>query len=199
VTKQDPCRFCRIYAIGVVAFATLIGAVMAMQSGFGLGKFGGYEYLMRVVTLSAVRSLAAAVTGSALLLAFVVWGHPLAVPQLHVELPRVLKRAMLVALPGYAVAAAIVVSVGLLVANLAFSVPWSFVRPALALVLLRDWAAGAISALADSGLIVFLAWRYLPRLQAGAASLPIKLVIAWTFGTGLRMTVGLLVSMFLPG
>jgi hypothetical protein len=33
----------------------------------------------------------------------------------------------------------------------------------------------------------------------GRSSLPMKLVLAWTFGTGLRITVGLIVSLLLPG
>jgi hypothetical protein len=182
----------------VVAFAALIGAVMAGQMGFGLRKFGGYEYLMRVVALSSVRSLGPGVAGSALMVAFVVWAHPLSPPQLQTELPRFVKRGMLVTLPGYAAAVAIALGAGLLASRLLFGVPWAAGGAALGFLSPSDWLAGALSALADAGLVALLAWRYLPRLQAGRSSLPMKLVIAWTFGTGLRMTVALLVSMFLP-
>jgi hypothetical protein len=199
VTNTDPCRFCRIYAIAVVAFAALVGAVMAAQMGFGLRKLGGHEYIMRVVALSTARSLAPAIAGSALLLAFVVWAHPLPVQQLQTELPRFIKRGLLVTLPGYAIAAAIALCVGTLVSHVLFGVPWAAGREGAGFLLARDGLVGAISALTDAALICFLAWRYLPRLQAGRSSLPMKLVIAWTFGTGLRMTVGLLVSMLLPG
>jgi len=198
VTKQDPCRFCRIYALGVAAFAALVGAVLVGQMGFGLRKFGGHEYIMRVVALSSVRSVAPGVAGSALLLAFVVWAHPLPAAQLQAELPRFLKRGLLLSLPGYVVAMAIAVGVALVVCHLLFGVPWAAGRVALGSLRPSDWVAGALSTLVDAGLIALLAWRYLPRLQLGRASLPMKLVIAWTFGTGLRMTVGLLLSMFLP-
>jgi hypothetical protein len=184
--------------MGVVALAAFVGALLAGQAGLGLQKFGGAEYLMRVVILSVARSLAPGVTGSALLVAFVVWAHPLPVSQLQAELPRFIKRGLLVTLPGYAVALAVGVAVGLLVAGLAFGVPWDAGRSALGSILPTDLAAGALSALADAGLIVFLAWRYLARLQAGRSSLPMKLVLAWTFGTGLRITLGLVVSLLLP-
>ena len=88
---------------------------------------------------------------------------------------------------------------GLLVAHLGLGVSWHAAQPVVASLTRTDWAVGAISALIDAGLIVFLAWRYLPRLQAGGSSLPMKLVLAWTFGTGLRMTVGLVGSLLLSG
>jgi len=198
VTQQDSCRFCRIYAAAVVVLAALVGAGTAAQAGFGLTKFGGYDAIMRVVALSSVRSLGPGVAGSALLIAFVVWAHPLPPPRLVAELPRFLKRGMLVSLPGYLVAACVSLAAGMLVSRFAFSVTWSMGRLALGSLLPRDWLAGGIFALVDAGLIVVLAWRYLARLQAGRSSLPMKLVLAWTFGTGLRMTVGLILSMLLP-
>jgi len=181
----------------VLAFAALMGAVMAAQMGFGLRKFGGAEYIMRLVTLSGVRSLAPGVTGSALLVAFVVWAHPLPLPRLEIELPRLLKRAMLVSLPGYVVAALVVPGVALLVSHFAFAVPWAAWSVAFRIITMSDWASGVFSAVADAALIVFLAWRYLARLQAGRSSLPMKLVLVWTFATGLRLTLGLLSTLLL--
>lgn len=199
MTNADPCRFCRIYALGVLGFATFAGLAHAAQAGFALGKFSGNEYLMRIIVLGGVRSLAAAASGSALLVALVAWAHPLPLPELQPQLPRILQRGMLIAAPGYAVAVALMIGCGLVLSHWVFQVPWSYAPRAIAIALPRDWLAGVLSALADSALIVLLAWRYLPRLQAGRSSLAMKLVIAWTFGTGLRMTVGLVVSMFLPG
>jgi hypothetical protein len=198
VKTDEPCRFCRIYAIGVLAFAALVGAGTAFQFGLGLGKFGGHEYMMRVVLLSALRSLGPGVAGSALLIAFVVWAHPLPPLRLEQELPRFIKRGALVSVPGYLVAAAVSILLGVLVANLAFAVPWSLLGRGLNFVEARDLGHGLFATALDSGLILVLASRYLPRLQAGRSSLPMKLILAWTFGTGLRLTVGLLGSMLLP-
>jgi hypothetical protein len=199
VTKPDACRFCRIFAIAVVAFAALVGAVSAAQWGFAARGYYGNESATRAIALSSVRSLAPGVTGSALLVAFVVWAHPLPLPLLQQDLPRLLKRALLVCLPGYLVAAIIAMGAGLLVAHFALGVPWADGGRALGFLRWSDWGAGALGALVDAGLIAFLAWRYLARLQMGQSSLPMKLVLAWTFGTGLRITVGLIVSLLLPG
>jgi len=196
--KADACRFCRLYAIWVVAFAALAGAVTAVQMAFGLQKFAGEEYVAGALALSAVRSLAPGVTGSALLLVFVLWAHPLSLQQLRADLPRLLRRALLITLPGYLVAAAVVIGTGLLLSRGVLGVGRSSSRPALGTVSLLDWGVGSAGALVDAGLIALLAWRYLPRLQAGRSSLPMKLVLAWTFGTGLRMTAGLLLSLLVP-
>jgi hypothetical protein len=198
VKTPDACRFCRLYALGVAAFAALLGAVMAVQTGFGLQKLGGHEYIMRVVTLSAVRSLAPGVTGSALLVAFVVWAHPLTASQTQADLPRLLKRGLLISLPGYLLAALVVPGVALVVAHFAFGVAWAALGQSLSIITPADWATGALSAYLDAGLIVLLAWRYLLRLQASPSSLPMKLVLAWTFATGLRLTLGVLSALVLP-
>ena len=196
--QDDNCRFCRVYAVVVLALAVVAGAGTAVQFGLGLGKFGGHEYMMRVVLLSAVRSLAPGVAGSALMIAYVVWAHPLGAAALQSELPRFLKRGMLVSGPGYVVAAVVAIGVGFLTAHFGFGVPWDLAKQSFAMLTRGDVAAGLMFTLLDAALIVFLASRYLPKLQASRQSLPMKLVLAWTFGTGLRLTVALLGSLILP-
>ena len=198
MNQPDNCRFCRVYAALVLALAVVAGAGTALQFGLGLEKFGGHEYMMRVVLLSAVRSLAPGVAGSALMIAYVVWAHPLSATALQAELPRFLKRGLVVSGPGYVVAAAVAVGVGFLTAHFGFAVPWNLAGQSFAMLTRGDVAAGLMFTLLDAGLIVFLASRYLPKLQATRQSLPMKLVVAWTFGTGLRLTVALLGSLVLP-
>ena len=197
--STDRCRFCRLYAYSVLAFAALVGTVVAAQMAFAVERAGDEALILPRIALSAVRSLGAGVTGSALLVAFVVWSHPIRPPELQAHLPRLLKRALLVTLPGFVVAVLVALGSGLVFVHLGSGVSWDAALQALASLTRSDWVVGAVSALVDAGLIVFLAWRYLPRLQAGSSSLPMKLVLAWTFGTGLRMTVGLVTSLVLPG
>ena len=195
----DACRFCRLYAIFVLAFAALVGAVSAAQMAFGLQQAGVSQFVVPALALNALRSLAPGVTGSALLVTFVVWAHPLPAAQLQAELPRFLKQALLISAPGYLVAALVILAAGLPVSAAVLRVPSSTIlNAAWHLVSPRDGGVGLLGALLDAALIVFLAWRYLARLQAGRSSLPMKLVLAWTFGTGLRMSVGLLLSLLLP-
>lgn len=196
--KADSCRFCRLYAIFVGSFGALLGVVSAAQMAFTLRQLGGAELALPALAMNALRSLAPAVTGSALLTAFVVWAHPLPLPRVQAELPRFLKRAVLVSAPGYLVAVLVILVAALLTAAAVLGLPWSSLRSAFKAVTPFDWGVGFLGSLVDSGLIAFLAWRYLARLQAGKSSLPMKLVLAWTFGTGLRMTAGLLLSLLLP-
>ena len=71
-------------------------------------------------------------------------------------------------------------------------------NPDLGSVAWRDLATGVLGALLDAALIVFLAWRYLARLQ-GRMSLPAKLIAVVTVTVGLRATVGLVLSTLLSG
>ncbi|HEX2877837.1 MAG TPA: hypothetical protein VHP33_41595 [Polyangiaceae bacterium] len=171
----------------------------ALQYGWGLGKFGGHEYMMRVVLLSALRSLGPGVAGSALLTAYVVWAAALPRARLEAELPRFLKRGLLVSGPGYVVAAAVAIAGGALVSYFGYGVSGSVVRGSVHVVGAADVGYGLYATLLDTALIVLLASRFLLRLQAGQRSLPMQLIIAWTFVTGLRLTVALLGSMLVPG
>jgi ABC-type transporter Mla maintaining outer membrane lipid asymmetry permease subunit MlaE len=193
------CRFCKLYAIGVVGFAIPLGALLALQSWLGLQKFGGAEYAPRVVFLSAVRSLGPGASGTALLLALVLWAYRLAPPALTADLPRISRRALLIAIPGYALATALVLGAGLLACAL-LGVPLraSFAS-ALDVLHPLDFLVGASSACVEALLIVALAWRFLRPLMTARLSLPARLVIVLTATVPLRAMLGLIVSSFLPG
>jgi ABC-type transporter Mla maintaining outer membrane lipid asymmetry permease subunit MlaE len=199
VTAANPCRFCRLYAASVVGFAVPMGAAIAAQFFVGLNKFGGEEYVPRALILSAVRGTGPAVSGSALLLALVLWAHPLPMAQVLAELRRVLLRGLLASLPGYLVAVVLASAAGFAVASAAFGQSWGIFRLGFGSVGWRDFGAGLLSTALDAGLGVFLAWRYLARLQGGRMSLPAKLVVVVTVTVGLRATVGLILSSLLSG
>ena len=197
MSKPDPCRFCRIYAIAVAAFAAVIGALTTLQFVLSVGsKYGAGSYASSVLVLSVVRSLATAANGSALLLALVLWAHPLTAAQLAADLRRILTRALVVSGPGYVVAGVVAVAAGFAVAG-ALGQPWTQLKAGFAIATARDFGMGLLATLVDTALIVFLAWRYLARLQAGGTSLPAKLIVVVSFSVGLRATAGLLVSMLL--
>jgi ABC-type transporter Mla maintaining outer membrane lipid asymmetry permease subunit MlaE len=192
-------RFGKLYAIGLGGFATPLGALLALQSWLGLQKFGGVEYAPRVVFLSAVRSLGPGASGTALLLAFVLWAHRVAPPALAAELPRISRRALLIAIPGYALGTALVLSSGLLACAL-LGVPLRVsLASARGVLHPLDFLAGAASACVEALLIVALAWRFLRPLMTARLSLPAKLVIVLTATVPLRAMLGLVVSSFLPG
>jgi hypothetical protein len=194
----DPCRFCRLFAISVSAFAALAGFATTLQFLLSVGtKFGGREYASFVLALSVARSLAPAAVGSALLLALVLWAHPLAPQVVVADTQRILRRASALALPGYFAAAAVALACGFAVA-LAFGQPPSVFETGFGVLAWGDVAVGLASTALDAALVVFLAWRFLGRLQAGRSSLPAKLILVLTVTVPLRATVALLFSMFLP-
>jgi hypothetical protein len=195
--KQDPCRFCPIYAMGVVAFAVLVGAGTMLEFMLSVGdRYGAHAFSAIVLVQNVVRSLAPAASGSALLLALVLWAHPLPPGELQLDLRRILMRALVVSGPGYLVGGVVAVAAGFAVAS-GFGLPWATLQLGFGAVGPADFGVGLLATLVDAALIVFLAWRYLARLQAGRMSLPAKLIVVVTFSVGLRVTVALLVSILL--
>ncbi len=133
---------------------------------------------------SLVRSTAPAASGSALLLALVLWAHSLRPAVVEAERARIFKRAAAIALPGYLVSAGVALLCGLAILGGALGAHISGIT-------LRDFGAGGLSAAVDSALILALAWRFLARLQAARSSLPAKLIVVLTVTVPLRATIGL--------
>jgi hypothetical protein len=191
--KQDPCRFCRLYAIAVVGFAALIGAGATLQ--FVLTSQAGLRrYASQFVFHDTLRTLAPAASGSALLLALILWAHPLTASQLQGDRRRILRRAAAVALPGYLVAAVTGILVGLSMLLGGFGQQLGAVGFGWSIVTWRDFGSGGTTTLGDTLLILFLTHRYGVRLQAGGMSLPAKLIVVVTVTVGLRATVALILS-----
>lgn len=190
-TSADRCRFCRLYAVSVIAFASLIGVVTTVQFALAAREKHVSQFLFR----DTLHTLAPAASGSALLLALVLWAHPLSLRDLQSDQPRILRRAAAVALPGYMVAALTAAVASAMVLLGVFGQAAAF---APSVVTWRDFGAGGIATVTDTLLILFLAHRYLGRLQAGGMSLPAKLIIVVTVTVGLRASVGLVVSSLAP-
>lgn len=187
----DRCRFCRLYAISVVAFAALLGALTAAQ--LWLEQLAGAPGGPFPLLTSALRSLAPAASGSALLLSLVIWSHGVSVAELQTDLRRILNRGLMVSLPGYAVSVLVAGGVS------ALALLSSKHGYTLAGVGARDVLAGVLVTLIDTGLITFLAARFLPRLQQTGLSLPGKLVLALSVSVAMRATLGLLAASALSG
>lgn len=162
MTQTGACRFCRLYALSVPGFAALIGAWTSVQ--FLLEPRVG---LQAPLLASLQRATAPAASGSALLLALVLWARLLPPSAVARELPRTLRRALLVSLPGYLLA--------LLVATLTAWAVMQGVSLASFVSGLRSssLAFGAGAALLDAALISLLAWRFLERgeLEQGECTL----------------------------
>jgi hypothetical protein len=138
---------------------------------------------------SFARATPPAATGSALLLALVLWAQPLTAAALQADLKRMLTRALLVTIPGYVVAAVVSLAIGY-----AFLHAYGLRRLGV-----MDFVVGAAGALLDGALCVFLAWRFLARLRGARLSLPAKLAVVLTVTVPLRAMCGLIFASWLPG
>src|SRR6187402_2514436 len=145
--KQDPCRFCRIYAVGLGAFAALIGTGTMLQFMLSVGdRYGARAFAAIVLVLNVVRSLAPAASGSALLLALVLWAHPLRSGELQLDLRRILVRALVVSGPGYLVGVIVAVAAGFAVAS-GFGLPWATLQLGFGAVGPADVGVGLLATL----------------------------------------------------
>jgi hypothetical protein len=193
--KQDPCRFCRLYALSLPPIAVLLGLLLTWQVAFlaepGRGLASG------AVLVNLLRSVAPAANGSAVLIALVLWAHPLPPSSVQRELPAILKRVGFVCLPGF-----------LLATLLSWAGSWSLgitllelpARVFSAASLRRvDVAFALLATLVDAAVIAFAAFRGLGRLQAAGLSLPAKLALSWTVLFPVRAVVGLVLESVLPG
>jgi hypothetical protein len=188
-----------LLAWSVVGFGALAGSGTTLQFMLAVGeRFGGREYAAHVLLMSAVRSLAPAAVGSALLLALVLWARALTSQQLLADLRRILVRGLLAAVPGYVLAAVVAVVTGAALA-LAFGQPLAIFRNGMSVLNVVDLGVGVVNTAFDAALVVALAWRYLPKLQLLRASLPAKLALVLTVTAPLRVTLALVVASFWPG
>ncbi len=196
--KVDACRFCRYYAWLVLLLSLVVGVMAMTQYAVGLERFGGEEYAPRVLGLGAARSLGPAVSGTAALIALVLWAQILTPVGIQAQLPDVTRRALWVVVPGYLAATALVYGAGALLGALAFGVglaqhgqPWRVLAAS-------DLLFGVVSSLLDFGLLLWLARRLLGRLKATRSSLPAQLALAFAVTAVLRSALGYLVSSVLP-
>jgi len=190
--NEDRCRFCKLYAAALPALALPIGVALTVQCYLSLRTYDGVSLVWRLVLLSALRSTGPAINGTALLLALLLWAHPLPVAVLAEQLPRILKRGLLVSAPGVVVAALVILGASFVTGLALFGLPAGYVKTATEAVNRSDFAACLLATLADALLVTLLAWRALVPLQKKGFSLPAKLAIALPVTFVLRSLVGLL-------
>lgn len=184
-----------MYALSLPPIALLLGLLLTWQVAFlaepGRGPTSG------AVLISLLRSVAPAANGSAVLIALLLWAHPLPPSSVQRELPAILKRVGFVCLPGLLAAAL-----------LSWAAAWSLganllelpARVFSAAALRRaDLAFALLATLVDAAVIAFAAFRGLSRLQAARFSLPAKLALSWAVLFPVRAVVGLVLESALPG
>lgn len=188
---HDPCRFCKYYAYSVLGFAVLMSAWTALP--FLVSASSPSSEAQRLLGAGLIQSIAPAASGTGLVLALVLWAGKVSVAELGRDLPLILRRGTLVALPGFLVAAvvALLVAAALLSGRVGGIAAFDL-RPGAAL-------HGALATVLDTALVLLLAWRFLGRLRQGMPNLAAMLVVVVTVTVPLRVTVALLATSLLPG
>jgi hypothetical protein len=183
----DSSSFGRWFAACLAACAALISGWTSLQFSLELGAARSLEPLWK----SLVCTSAPAASGTALAVALVLWASRRRPAELRAELGRALARGAAVALPGYFAAAASSLVVGVAVVSVSRGMPGS---PTVALPWL---GVGAVATAVDSGLVLGLAFRFLPRLHGARLSLPGALSVVLAVTVPVRATAGLVVSSLL--
>ncbi len=127
-------RAARLALYWCVAGAVLVGAAAVVQFGTGLRRFGGEEFIPRVVTLSAVRE-----TGARIAIAATCIGVAVAVPTDGTRT----RPLVAVGIPTAAlITTALMVISGVLTATVGYQVPPSLWWDAIRSLELEDFVAG---------------------------------------------------------
>ena len=176
-----------VAAVGIVTVTSVfIGMVMAVQFAFGLRKFGGMEYTGRVVALSFMRELAPSLT------AVIVGGRigsgmaaevgSMAVteqidairalgadPLKKLVWPRLVASTMVMPVLG---SFALVLGFGgaMLISDLEFNIQWQFfLRSALSVVTMADFASGMIKTPVFGAIIALVGCHFGMTTRGGTA------------------------------
>lgn len=175
-------RLLRAEVLIASAFALLIGVTRAGEFGFGLGKFGGLEYLARVLALSATREAGPGICSTACSFALLDWTHRAPPARIQPELLRAAPWLLLSGLALFPFAVSLELGAGFAVAHSFFGVAWTSVR-ALVEIRARDIAFGYGLFLVSLALRALFLWFALPRVGRHAWGLPHKvgMLIAVSF------------------
>ena len=176
-----------VASVGIVTVTSVfIGMVMAVQFAFGLRKFGGMEYTGRVVALSFIRELAPSLT------AVIVGGRigsgmaaevgSMAVteqidairalgadPLKKLVWPRLVASTLVMPVLGQF---ALVLGFGgaMLISHLEFNIQWQFfLRSALSVVTLADFASGMIKTPVFGAIIALVGCHFGMTTRGGTA------------------------------
>lgn len=189
----DLARLRRAFVLWALGLSLLAGAVVTLQSGYGLEQFGAIGMAARIASLAVVRELAPAVAASAAFFALVTWSHGVAEPELRSVLRVALLRISVTAFLALAIVAGIEALACAGVLRVAFGRPWTELRSAAAQTIVAgDLLVGLGAFAVNMALVAGLATLLLPWLARTRARLGVKIAATWAFVLLLRLVVWIL-------
>ncbi len=164
------------------AFGVFLGVAQTVEFGWGLRRFGGMEYVPRVVALTTVRALGA---GAAMLVTVVTAAVTLhragrARPGETVARDRRLAWLAAATLATFVVVASLAIAGGAVTSGAFFGLgPRAYVREGVDTLLMSDVAHGAALAAVDALVATgFIAWVG-PWMHRSPRALVLKLLVAY--------------------
>lgn len=179
VSKTDIRRLSRIFLVASVGLAALAGSVTVLSAGFGLRKFGGFEYVPRILALSSVREIGPGVSASAALLTLLIWTHGTDAAAVRSNLVRVFPQVVFLVIPGAALTTLSSLAAGFLVGHWVYGVPWETIVASLGIVSAGDAPAAGAALVLDGALVSAFCWLALPVMARRAWSLGQKIGATW--------------------
>lgn len=168
-------RFLRLYAIALLASASVVGCVATLQFMLSSGP-GLQRHASQFVFHDGLRRTAPQANAVALAAALVLW----AAKQPHDRLPRrrgrVLRQALAVAIPSYLIGSAVVILIGLAMLVSLFAQPVTILSFGARAVTRWDFWVGVQSIVLDAALLAALSRLCLTRWNALRFALPFKLL-----------------------
>lgn len=175
--QPDWSKLWRLFVIWGTAIAAVSASIITFQSGFGLRKFGGLEYVPRLLALALVREMGPGAATSAALIGLVHWTHRYDVDQLRSCLGQVRARGYLGSIVMLPVATLVALASSFSTAFVVYGITWATYSSGMAETLAMADFAVALGGTFVSGLILMLTSLFLlPTFARFSWSLPVKLL-----------------------
>lgn len=158
----------------------LSGFAMTIRFGSAFSRFGGLEYLPRLIWLSVVREWGASVATSAAVLALVTWAHRFDLDHLERCLRSVLLRGFFAAFVALPLVTLVALATSFVTGLGVYGIDWrTFSSASMQPLRPMDWVVGLESATIGATFTALTAWLFLPLLARSGWRLPAKLAVTW--------------------
>jgi hypothetical protein len=160
----------------MTVLSIVVGTLMSAQFGFGLAKFGGLEYVPRIVVLSGVRLTGAGASAAASLFALLVATHRASSASVRPMLRRLASASLGLAVAGTPAAVLVVVGSGFLLTHFSYGLAWQLLADSTSVITRDDLLAATYNLLRNLAVVAGLAWFAWPQMAERSWSLARRVI-----------------------
>lgn len=187
-----PPEFVGVYAAWLTTLTTLAAILETVTMGIGLSKFGGHEYIPRVMVLRTVRELSVGIVVAAAVFSWIWCTHRWTPASVRASFRVVGLRALIVMPIAYVLACTATLAISSVITFALYGLPpRDFAFAASKTVDAVDVGIGMFSMLTQALLVLTIAWFVMPRLATVSWGLRWKLIAAWISLAVFRAVVAL--------